>query len=307
MRRMRAAVVVIAVALALGGIGAEAQESPEGRPIDAVVTAVERIDDRMVDLTVDSPSVGVVGVRLLLPASFDDEPDRTWPVLFLLHGATDDHTTWTTRTDVVELTEDTDLLVVMPDGGEWGWYSDWWNGGEGGPPAWETFHVTELLRVLERDWRAGEERLVAGNSMGGFGAMHYAQAHPELFGAAASISGAVDPVGSRFPDDFMLWGSPEAQADVWAAHDTVDMADALAGKTLYVSWNDGQPGPLDTAEATFDDIEQWMAESGEVFVDRLEDLGIPVTVDVGQGTHTWPYFERSLHAALPALLESLEE
>ena len=53
-------------------------------------------------------------------------------MLYLLHGATHNRAVWTEFTDVEELTADLDLLVVMPDAGEWGWYPDWWNGGEGG-------------------------------------------------------------------------------------------------------------------------------------------------------------------------------
>ena len=44
----------------------------------------------------------------------------------------------------------------------------------------------------------------------------------------------------------------------------------------------------------------------DAFVTRLEELGIPAQVDAyGPGTHTWPYFERSLHDAMPMLLEAL--
>jgi diacylglycerol O-acyltransferase/trehalose O-mycolyltransferase len=305
---MRAAGAAIVMCLALVGVPVLAQDESSGQPTEAIVTAVEQLDERMVDLTIDSPSVGEVQVRLLLPAGFDEEPDRTWPVLYLLHGATDDHTTWTEQTEVADLTADTDLLVVMPDGGEWGYYSDWWNGGEGGPPAWETFHLTELLGILERDWRAGSERMIAGPSMGGFGAVHYAEAHPELFQAVASFSGVLDPVGNAdFDMDPMLWGDREEQADIWAAHDPVGMAEALEGKALYVSWQDGQPGELDPPGSASDWVEEWVAELNAPFVARLDELGIPATIETGAGTHTWPYRDRSLRLALPMMLEALGE
>jgi S-formylglutathione hydrolase FrmB len=219
--------------------------TPEGSMVgaEAVVTGVEQLDERTVDLTIASPSVGEAKVRLLLPPAFEEDQDATWPVLLLLHGQGDSHTTWTTDTDVAALTSGLDLLVVMPDGGS-GWYSDWWNGGEGGPPAWETFHLDEVLGIIERDWRASDERIIAGLSMGGFGAMHYATAHPELFQAVASFSGLVDPVGSDFFHDYLLWGDQEEQAEIWAAHDPVGTAKALEGKPLFLSWQTGQPGPL---------------------------------------------------------------
>lgn len=75
------------------------------------------------------------------------------------------------ETEVKELTADLDLLVVMPGAGEYGYYTDWRNGGEGGPPMWETFHLVELRQLLERNFGVDDHRLVAGLSMGGFGAM----------------------------------------------------------------------------------------------------------------------------------------
>ena len=273
---------------------------------EAVVTGVEQLDERTVDLTIASPSVGEAKVRLLLPPAFEEDQDATWPVLLLLHGQGDNHASWTTDTDVADLTSGLDLLVVMPDGGS-GWYSDWWNGGDGGPPAWETFHLDEVLGIVERDWRASDQRVVAGLSMGGFGAMHYATAHPELFEAAASFSGLVDPVGSDFFHNYLLWGNQEEQADVWAAHDPVAMADALEGKPVFLSWQDGQPGPLDPPDASFDDLEASVAEHNEALVARLAGLGIDVVTESGPGTHSWPYWEQSLHHALPLLLAALEE
>ena len=213
MRRVWAAGAAIVVCLALGGGPATAQEgtaapsvtsaaSPSalvtiGQPADdgARIVAIEKIDARTRDLTIESPSVGTVKVRLLLPASFDEQSESRWPVLYLLHGAGGDHTEWTGATDVEELTAPTDLLVVMPDAnadGIEGWYSDWYNGGDGGQPAWETFHLTELRQLLERNWQAGDERVIAGLSMGGYGAITYAARHPDLFKAAASYSGVLD-------------------------------------------------------------------------------------------------------------------
>src|SRR4051794_6572753 len=105
-----------------------------GKPADdgARVILVEAIDDRTRDITVDSPSVGVQKVRLLLPARFATEASTRWPVLYLLHGAGTEATpykSWTTFAKVGVLTAPTNLLVVIPSAGTWGWYTDWWNDG----------------------------------------------------------------------------------------------------------------------------------------------------------------------------------
>jgi diacylglycerol O-acyltransferase / trehalose O-mycolyltransferase len=307
MRLAGAVTAAIVSCIAIGAGPTLAQPASPQHPTEAVVTAAEHLDQRTVDLTIESPSVGRVKVRLLLPARYHEDPTATWPVLYLLHGATDDHATWTEQTDVADWTADLDLLVVMPDAGAWGWYSDWWNAGRGGAPAWETFHLTELRDIVERDWRASDSRMVAGRSMGGFGAMHYATAHPELFQAAASFSGALDPVGSDFIGyDSRLWGDRDEQAEFWAAHDPVAMAAALAGMSVYVSWQDGQPGPHDPPGALPDDLEAWVAPQNETFVARLRELGIPVTAETGRGTHAWSYSEQGLHHILPLFLEVIE-
>jgi S-formylglutathione hydrolase FrmB len=281
-----------------------------GQPADdgARIVDVTEVDHRTRDLRIDSPAVGTVGVRLLLPGAFEAQPTTDWPVMYLLHGATGMHADWTEYTDAEDLTKSTDLLVVMPDAGEFGFYSDWWNQGNGGPPEWETFHLLELRQLLERNWHAGDKRVVAGLSMGGYGAMEYAERKPGFFLAAASFSGALDPIGGQIDigtDD--LWGDPVAQADNWRAHDpTVNVA-ALKGTALYVSYGDGGKGPLDKIEPPSDDLEPWIADQNRAFVAALAKAKIPATIDAyGQGSHDWPYWERGLHESLPLLLKALD-
>jgi len=273
----------------------------------ARVIAVTKVDARTRDLTIDSPAVGTVEVRLLIPDGFEAQSGARWPALYLLHGSTGSHLDWTQETDVAKLTPSTKLLVVMPDAGDQGWYSDWWNGGHGGPPMWETFHTRELPVLIERNWHASDRRVVAGLSMGGYGAVEYAARRPGMFLAAASYSGVLDPIGGELDVDSDVWGNPVAQKDVWGAHDPVSLASALKGTALYVSYGDGTAGPLDSGAAVDPgDPESWIRDRNETFLKRLTELKIPVTVDAyGPGTHTWPYWERALHRSLPLLLKAL--
>jgi S-formylglutathione hydrolase FrmB len=298
-----------------------------GQPADdgARIVNVTTVDARTRDLTIQSPALGspfgAVLVRLLLPSQFDAKPATRWPVLFLLCGGGGrDQTDWTHDTDVEQLTAPTDLLVVMPEAAADavdGWYSDWWNGGAGGPPKWETFHLVELRQLLERNWHAGDKRVIAGLSMGGYGAMEYAMRQPGMFLAAASFSGPLDPLGSQvFLEGGVLpsaiWGDPVAQADVWKAHDPTDSAAALKGTALYVAYGNGKIGPLDKGVASpFDpdgSTERDVAVESAAFVHQLATLKIPVTVYAyGNGTHNFPYFQRDLHRWLPRALKALGE
>ncbi|MFD0541098.1 alpha/beta hydrolase-fold protein [Actinomadura luteofluorescens] len=157
-------------------------------------------------------------VRLLLPPGWSRHAERTWPALWLLHGGVDDYTAWTRDTDVAELTAGTGVIVVMPDGGRCGNYSDWWNYGNGGPPRWETFHMTELRRILERDYRAGTRRVIAGNSMGGLGAMLYAARFPGAFAprrrsAATSTPCTATSRATTRPAGGRPWPAPAPTGD----------------------------------------------------------------------------------------------
>lgn len=125
----------------------------------------------------------------------------------LLDGGSGAYTTWADVFDVETLTAPTDLLVVMPDAGaDGGYYSDWWNGGKGGPPMWETFHLVELRQLLERNWQAGDKRAIAGIWVGGYGAMEYAARKPGMIRFAGSYSGGLDPLGG--PAFIQVAGAP---------------------------------------------------------------------------------------------------
>jgi len=108
-----------------------------------------------------------------------------------------------------------------------------------------------------------------------------------------------------------IWGDPVAQANVVRAHDPTSLAPALRGTKVYVSYGDGQPGPLDvSASPNLDPTgegEANMATQNKSFVERLGKLKTPVTVDAYAGTHNVAYWECALHRSLPLLLEALGE
>ena len=158
------------------------------------------------------------------------------------------------ETDVERLTAPTNLMVVTPDGGDQGWYSNYVNADPTGPygtQQWETFHMTELPQLLERNYRASDNRVIAGLSMGGYGAINYAARHPDMFKAAASYSGVLDlkvnPTDFTDPEDIARWGDPVADAANWDAHDPVKFVSELKGMPLYIAYGNGQPGPYDLA------------------------------------------------------------
>ncbi|MFI5795016.1 alpha/beta hydrolase [Streptomyces sp. NPDC051677] len=291
-----------------------------GKEGGARVVAEERVGPRQIDLTVASPALGrTAKVRLLTPDGWNERgKSRRWPVLYLLHGCCDTYDSWTRATDVENLAQLRNVLIVMPEGGPVGWYSDWWNHGNGGPPAWETFHLGELRPLLEHSYGAGTRRVVAGLSMGGLGSLLYAAHHPGMFRAVASFSGVAHPLYGDFPSGLMsvlkeygedplaLWGDPVAQRALWAAHDPYYLVNGLRSIPVFLSSGDGTAGPFDPP-GTYDDLEAVLNQMNHALADRLKAKGAHLTTDFyGPGTHDWPYWERELHRSLPQLLHALQ-
>ncbi|RII17854.1 Diacylglycerol acyltransferase/mycolyltransferase Ag85B precursor [Streptomyces sp. YIM 130001] len=323
---------LLALLLALGaagpalGAGPAADRARDPGPArgGAEVVDVTQVADRQVDLSVRSTALGgrTVKVRLLTPDGWDPTDRRQhWPTLWLLHGCCGDYTSWTGATDVAQIESLRDALVVMPEAGRTGWYSDWWNHGEGGDPAWETFHTKELRHLLEHGWGASANRTVAGLSMGGQGALLYAARHPGMFKATAAYSGSSHPLlddesvnrllgffAEDGNDPLRVWGDPVAQRRIWEAHDPFHLAERLKSLPVYLSSGDGTPGPLDEPDAAHDALEADFNRQNHALAAELERVGAKhlTTNFYGPGRHTWPYWERELHASLPMLLEAMD-
>ncbi|MFG2717807.1 alpha/beta hydrolase [Streptomyces sp. NPDC048416] len=133
-------------------------------------------------------------IRILLPAGYATEPAKRYPVFYFLHGASDDPAN--PYLAYPALTASTSMITVIPDGGLRGWYANWLDHNTAaGAQNWENFHINQVIPFIDANLRTlatKQERAVGGLSMGGFGALHYAQRHPDLFGQVATFSGADD-------------------------------------------------------------------------------------------------------------------
>ena len=233
--------LIVITVLVSPGCGQAPPASPPAIPSEAPARTAQivqrqHLSDRTWDLMIDSSAVGGrVPVRLLLPRRFEERPEQQWPVLYLLHGCCDTYVSWTCSTDIERLSAHLDALVVMPDGGQVGFYSDWLDG-----QGWETFHTSELPQLLAREYRANGRAAIAGVSMGGLGALGYAARHPGQYAVAASFSGIVHTclstdvargylrlVQSYDANPLGLWGDPDKQPDVWKRHNPYDLTPQL--------------------------------------------------------------------------------
>jgi S-formylglutathione hydrolase FrmB len=310
------AAVFAALALALLPAAAEAVAPP------ALVSS-QQLDPRLVELTFRTPALAAdTHVRVLLPTGYDPSGRTRYPVLYLLHGSIDDYRSWTDKGDAEAITKGVPLIVVMPDTGPYGNYTNWFNDGAFGQPEWETFHIGQLLPWIDAHYptigkRSG--RAVAGLSMGGGGAMAYAARHPDLFVSASSFSGAVDtnsptvqPVtqasglsdGSHSPG--AIFGLRATEEVRWRAHNPWDLAGNLEGLSLTLRTGNGQPGG--PGGDSGDPVEAEVHSESVSLHNRLLQLGLPhVWDDYGPGGHAWYYWQRDLRETLPGIMRTFAQ
>lgn len=135
-----------------------------------------------------------------LPPDYETS-QRSYPVMYLLHGSGDDQSGWIQFGEVKNITDKAiqegkcaAMIIVMPDGntGQKGYFNS-----PGGDWNYEDFFFKELIPFVEKTYRARTEkryRAVAGLSMGGGGSFMYALHHPELFSSACPLSAYIGPL-----------------------------------------------------------------------------------------------------------------
>jgi enterochelin esterase-like enzyme len=135
-----------------------------------------------------------------LPPDYETS-QRSYPVLYLLHGGGDDQTGWVQFGEVHHITDRairdgkaTPMIIVMPDAntGQRGYFND-----IKGEWRYEDFFFEEFMPYIEKTYRIKRDkryRAVAGLSMGGGGSFIYALRHPELFSSACPLSASTGPL-----------------------------------------------------------------------------------------------------------------
>jgi putative tributyrin esterase len=131
-----------------------------------------------------------------------------YPVLYLLHGLFGDFENWIELTRVAEIVDGRNLIVITPEGKD-GWYVD---SGIDENRRFESYMISELMPEVEDKFRIDGRRsmrAIAGNSMGGYGAIKFGLKYPSRFVLAGSFSGAFEApqLSDENPSD--LWGEYE--------------------------------------------------------------------------------------------------
>jgi enterochelin esterase-like enzyme len=254
--------------------------------------------------TVKSTILGKdVRYTIYLPPDYDYS-QRTYPVVYLLHGYTDDNTGWLQFGEINRYADKgiadgniPPMIIVMPNGDS-SWYINSYDGKE----KYEDFFIKEFMPSVEKSYRIKSEkrfRGIAGLSMGGYGTLIYSLKYPELFAAAAPLSAAVF-------DDNALTTMPDQNYE--------RILGQLYGRNLKdkdrlnQSWYNNSVLKIVDGKSTDDlkKVRYWIDCGDDDFLTKgnsllhiaLTDKKVPHEYRVRDGAHNWTYWRTGITDAL---------
>ena len=260
-------------------------------------------DIRSVDFRVDTG--GMVrtfhpSIRVTVPPSYADNPDRHYPVLLLLHGRGGFYQDWTTSGGVVEQTEEHEVIVVMPDGGAGSFYSNANFPLPGREAAWESFIMEQVLPFVHENFRTDPDRMaIAGLSMGGWGALALGQRYHGHFRSVSSYSGPADCNPETLEgaavagaiwicpafDLEKYWGTSNLPGATWGnelypeiakGYNPMDNIETYRGKRVFLRTGDGPWSDFfDDLGQQPDLLKEFERKLGEIGADIVENVVHP--------------------------------
>lgn len=256
---------------------------------------------RVEEHTIKSEVLGAErNYTIYLPAGYDQNTERTYPVLYLLHGMNDTNKGWYERAHVKDVMdqltasgEACEMIIVTPDAGgnimegKWNGYFDMegWH--------YEKFFFGEFVPMIEATYRIKADkayRAIAGLSMGGGGATSYAQRHADMFATCYAMSALMHLPPANM--DEVNKGNKMALL--------TDAAHRLSCVDYVTEADDARKQALKTV--------QWFVDCGDDdflfdcnldFYQAMRREHIPCQLRVRDGGHTWEYWHSALYIALP--------
>ena len=238
------------------------------------------------------PSVGKMTSAMAIVPEGKTGP---FPVFYLLHGLSDNHTAWTRRTSIERYVQELPIIVVMPNG-ERSFYTDALGISNA---AFETYIMRDLIGFVDSTLQTiptREGRVIGGLSMGGYGAMKLALKHPDMFCAAVSHSGALGRANDLTQDDGSAW-SREVRA-IFGANPQGGDNDLFALATRI----DRAKLPALRIDCGVDDF---LIEHNRSFHAHLNSLNIAHEYEECPGEHDWSYWDTHVQEAIAFFVRQL--
>jgi len=243
-------------------------------------------------LQVASASMGkTYKIAVVLPNSYQKDK-RSYPVVYLLHGAYGTFSDWLKKTPnpntVKDLADQYHVIFVLPEGEKFSFYLDSPINKES---QFETFVTSEVVSKVDQSYRTvanKKGRVITGLSMGGHGALYLSGRHPELYAAAGSMSGAVDMGGMPDRDGIdnanklmtPVFGAQGASKETYQSFAVMNMIWKLKTNQLPLIIDCG--------------VSDFLIESNRELHRRLVYYQVAHEYTERPGAHTWDYWENSL-------------
>lgn len=253
-----------------------------------------------------------VHYTVYLPADYDNS-ERTYPVVYLLHGYTDDNTGWHQFGEINRYADKAiaggaipPMIIIMPDAD-----STFYINSYDGKEKYEDFFIKEFMPAVEKTYRIKAEkryRGIAGLSMGGYGTLIYSLKYPDLFAAAAPLSAAV------WSDDELL----AIAEDSWNRTFAQLFGRGLKGKDrLSKAWYANSPLKIIESKTTEElrNVRYWIDCGDDDFLTKgnsllhiaLVDKHVPHEYRVRDGAHNWTYWRTGITDALAFIGDSFRQ
>lgn len=244
---------------------------------------------------------------IYLPPGYDIS-ERSYPALYLLHGAGDDQTGWVQFGEVRYIADKaikegkaTPMIIVMPDAntGQRGYTND-----VSGNWRYEDFFFEELMPYVEEKYRIKNEkryRAVAGLSMGGGGTFYYALHRPDLFSSACPLSAATGPLTRDDVDNYMgrrgMPGASEEQKNEWfEKYNVLELLKNIPDEQKKaVRWY------IDCGDDDF------LYEGNSLVHIEMRKKEIPHEFRIRDGGHNWTYWRESLPVVLQFISDAFHQ
>ncbi|MEZ0537042.1 alpha/beta hydrolase [Caldicellulosiruptoraceae bacterium PP1] len=217
--------------------------------------------------------------------------EKKLKTLYLLHGASDDHTMWMRRTNIERYAEEKNIAVVMPSAAL-SFYTDMAYGQK-----YFTYISEELPQVVRYLFPLSDKRednFIAGLSMGGYGAFKIALRKPESFCAAGSFSGAVN-----LAEEVVNRGSIPFEAVFGDLTKVKGSENDLCYLLQKLKENNAEIPKLYQSCGT----EDFLYEGNVKFKNFAKELGVDITYIEEPGTHEWGFWDRHIKKFLDWIFE----
>ena len=212
-----------------------------------------------------------------------------YKTLLLLHGLSDDYSIWARRSSIERYATERGIAVVMPSADR-SFYTDTASG-----DAYYTYISQEVLKIAREFLPLSEKRednFIAGNSMGGYGAMKIALKNPDKFSAAVGLSSVADV------DKFMRVHTPNLKSGIFGNVEKIPDSEDLFALTTAGSKNPVKPR-LYMIEGTGD----FMLEENRRLQAHIKTLDYDFTYEEYEGVHDWNFWDTYISKALSWLLD----